>query len=183
MIVEVVTLRHIVKVTLSHVFSDAAFELWCDIDTDYWSLVREHLKIKQMPNYDLFIGRNIAGNEAANVPFTWLHISAERSKIEDTKSELPLVLKNTSPIDLSEDYHYRFYEYLENNPVAKTMFLGLGKPRDNYDLEHGHKITLRNGGDPEAMEFHDRIRELVGIRDVQFWYATDFVYAEYLRIK
>lgn len=179
MITEVITLRHIAKVTLSHVFSNAEFELWCDIDADYWSLIRENIKIKQMPTYELFIGHNMLGLETANILFTWVHFCIERSKTEDTKLALPLVLKNTSPIDLSKDYHYRFYEYLENNPIAKTMFLGLGNPRNNYDLEDGHRITLKRNGNPESMEFHDKIKQFLGLRDTQFWYATDFIFNEY----
>lgn len=181
MIVEVVTLRHIIKATLSSVIRPDEFEIWCDLDSDYWSIIRDNLKIKQLPDYQFFIGRNIVGNEAGSVPFTWLHVVIVQSKIEDTKLELPLVIKNTSPIDLSDDYYYKFYEYLENNPLAKTIFLRLGSPRDNYDLEGGHKIVQKNGGNPEAMEFYNRIKEFTAMTDVQFWYVTDIVHAEYLR--
>lgn len=178
MIIEVVNLRHIVKAKLSYEFN-VEFELWADIDSDYRSIIREHLKIKQLPNYNFTIGQNAYGNETAHIPFTMIYINIERAKIENLQLELPLVIKNIPPLNLSEDYRYTFYDYLESNPVAKAVFLGLGNPRDNYDLANGHKIILKNSGNPEAMDFYQRIKQFVGISDVQFWYATDFIYSEF----
>lgn len=168
------TVRHIHKIRLlEYGMTRDWFEMWFDIDQDWKKEIGKYLIISELPSFTLL---EVPNPDCLRIAFTRMCLDVQRTTIRDLDIDLPLVIKNQSPFSLISDEYFIFYEYLENNPIAKTTFLMLGHPEQYLQLRNASILLF---SDNDASVFYDQVKHLFTC-DTSYWYKSKDIYDMYV---